>query len=166
MKILTLILLIGFFTGLKSAARSMEDSLMTAIGWAMCLIIGIIQMAYIAGGHGEMFWTVITFMFISQMSSVVSLSFPRRWLDALTIVSFICGFMVMDVDLVTLAIGGYMAAFFYKLPHNYTTKGDWLKKSKATTIRVVVLFGMVLAWLFAHEHFTITIYTVIRWFTH
>lgn len=166
MRILIMLMLMGFFTGLKSASRDTENKAMTAVGWAVCVFLGIIQMAYVSGGYGQTFWAVVFFVFISQISSVLALTAPRKWLDAITIVSFVTGWMVMGVDLLTLAVGGCIAAFVYPLAHNYTIKGDWLKKSRSNLIKVVVLFGMVLAWVFAHEHFTINIYTVIRWFIH
>jgi len=166
MKILALLLAMGFFSGLKSAARHMDDSVMTCVGWAVCLLASLIQMAYVSGGTGQMFWAIVTCVFISQMASVLSLSKPRKWLDLVTVASFVVGWMVMGIDLLTLFIGTSLAWFTYPMSWNYTQRGNWLKRSTATYVVVAVLFGMVIAWVFAHEHFTINIYTVIRWLTH
>lgn len=165
MTILASIMLMGFFTGLKTAARQTDDKTMTAVGWAICFLMGIFQMAQVSEGRGEMFWAVTLCVFISQIAVVVSLTAPRRWLDIMAIVVFVAGWAVIGISLVTLAIGGYMAALTYPMAGNYTFKGDWMKMTKANIIKVVVLFGMVLAWIFIHNHFTANIYTVIRWLT-
>lgn len=166
MSTLIAMMAMGFFCGLKTSGIKHPESnrINTWVGYAICILILLMQFLLLGSGRGEIFWIVFALISASVLLFTRSLfGSHMETLDVLSIIMFTLSLVVMRISALTIFTGIALITLFYPMSNTYVMGNNFLKFDRMTIIRIVVVFGLVVFWFGANESITSDLITIISW---
>lgn len=153
----------GFLIGLKYAAPYPVNYITKFIAQVVCLILFAISIAQFSQHKDDMFVLVGALVLTAAIASAWATFTGIIWIEAVSATCYFAAYLLAGEPLYAFLTGISAGIYAFPLVSRYLHTGKWLKKGWVKYAKVSVIFGLVVAWIFAGKSLLFNVYDLLRW---